>query len=139
MPTRNQPVVLVVEDDETLLEVERQILEDAGYTVAAVRSAAAARRVAAFLPCDVLLTDIVLPDATGWALASELLACRRPISPVFTSGYLGSDLAAEKRLAPGEQWRLLLKPFRAATLRDTVGRALAEPLGHGDAACLRAA
>lgn len=139
MPTRHRPVVLVVEDDEMLLELEREILEEAGYTVAAVRSAAAARRVAAFLSCDVLLTDIVLPDATGWALASDLLTRQRPLSPVFASGFPGSDRAAEKRLAADEQWRLVQKPFRAATLREAVRRALVEPLRSEEAATLRAA
>src|SRR4051812_342100 len=128
MPSPRPAVVLVVEDDEALLDLERQILEEAGYTVAAVRCAAAARRVAAFLSCDVLLTDIVLPDSTGWALASDLLPRPRAPSPIFASGYAGSDLAAEKRLAADEQWRLIQKPFRAATLREAVRRALSEPL-----------
>jgi len=118
--------LLLVEDDEILLDSERRVLEQAGWKVAAVRTAAHARRVAGLLRFDVLVTDIVLPDATGWTLAAELAARMPGLATVYASGYGEIDLVAASRLPADRRWSVLQKPFAATVLRHAAQRAFDE-------------
>ncbi len=71
--------VLVVDDDPAILRVVRRSLESAGYNVEALDCGAAViERAAAFAP-DIILLDLVLPDADGIDLTRALRAGRASI------------------------------------------------------------
>jgi DNA-binding NtrC family response regulator len=57
--------ILVVDDEETLLEVLRRILEAEGYYVHTVADGAAAINVLQTLPFDIVLLDIQMPEVDG--------------------------------------------------------------------------
>jgi ActR/RegA family two-component response regulator len=57
--------VLIVEDDRGLLEVYTDILLERGFDVAAASDAAAALRALEAAPFDAVLSDVVLPGASG--------------------------------------------------------------------------
>jgi DNA-binding response OmpR family regulator len=65
--------VLVVDDDETLLTIVRLSLAKDGLAVETATSAAAGLELlAATLPPDLVILDIVLPDLSGWEALRRL-------------------------------------------------------------------
>ena len=64
--------ILAVDDDRTILRVVKRALEASGYDVEAVESGRRARESAAAFRPDVILLDLVLPDADGIELTREL-------------------------------------------------------------------
>ena len=68
--------VLIVDDALTIRELERSILERAGYEVRTADDGieALARLVEA--PCDLVLTDVEMPRMDGFALTEAIRACR---------------------------------------------------------------
>jgi DNA-binding response OmpR family regulator len=112
--------VLVAEDDEDVLFLLEMVLEDAGFTVAATRSVAAALRVLAGGNVDCVLTDLGLPGESGTVLAAAASGAGIPV--VVATGSLPEGAPIE---AAG--WRLLHKPFRMEELVATLTAALAAP------------
>jgi two-component system, cell cycle sensor histidine kinase and response regulator CckA len=118
-PTSNG-TVLVVEDDGPLLGLISRVLTGAGYAVVTASSAedaeAPLRRHLAEL--DLLLTDVVLPGASGITFADHAQALRPTMSVLFMSGYPDEELGAVTGGALGD--RLIRKPFSAGHLVTTV-------------------
>jgi CheY-like chemotaxis protein len=84
-PTR----VLLVEDDSAVRALFARTLELHGYAVTAASSVDDAAQKAAALgdQLDVVLTDVVLPDGSGYALARELGAAHPALRILLMSGY----------------------------------------------------
>jgi DNA-binding NtrC family response regulator len=57
--------ILIIEDEETLRESLKRVLLKEGYEVNAVESTEAALPPIAKKWCDVIVTDIILPGASG--------------------------------------------------------------------------
>jgi len=93
--------VLVVDDHPTFRRFARQMLEEAGFAVVgeAADGAAALERVRELRP-EVVLLDVLLPDASGIELAHALARLRPPPSVVLTSSRSATDLGAALRDAP---------------------------------------
>jgi two-component system, cell cycle sensor histidine kinase and response regulator CckA len=103
-----RPSVLLVEDSEAARLTMSEYLESRGFDVLASADARGAMALAERSRVDVLVTDYVLPDATGTALALELRG-RLPELPVLlVSG--SADV-----LAPSDA-RFLQKPFELTRL-----------------------
>ena len=58
--------VLIADDDATLRGVLKLGLEEAGYRVELARDGSEAVRLQQASPCDVLVTDIFMPDCDGF-------------------------------------------------------------------------
>jgi CheY-like chemotaxis protein len=115
--------VLVVEDEPALARVVARILTDAGYRVQVATGGPEALALAADQDCDLVLTDVIMPEMSGRRLA-ELLRERRPGLPVlYMSGYSNGLLGTTHILDPGVE--LLEKPFTAVELLTKVGAVLA--------------
>jgi CheY-like chemotaxis protein len=116
--------LLLVEDDEALRSVTREILEAAGYRVLAASRPDDAARVSLEHGerIDLLLSDVVMPSRSGPELAAELLSRRPELRVLYTSGYT-SDAAALQGLAESGA-RPLQKPFTSAELLREVRAAL---------------
>jgi PAS domain S-box-containing protein len=112
--------ILLVEDDEDVRDIAREVLERAGYTVLAAEHAEDAQRIeeAHAGSIDLLLTDVVMPGLGGPALA-ELLRARRPdMKVLYTTGYIDDDVAHHGVLQPGVA--VLEKPFTLEALLEAV-------------------
>src|SRR5437588_13022763 len=59
--------VLVIDDDDDLADVVRQVLRDAGYSVATVRHGAAALELTKHVAPDLILLDLSMPIMDGWS------------------------------------------------------------------------
>ena len=117
-------VVAVVEDEDAVRRLVERILTSKGYRVVAMGPEEALERVELGLDVDLLLTDVIMPIASGKEIA-ELLLSRTPGCPViFMSGYT-DDIIARHRVV-GEGPDFLQKPFAADDLLGTVQRALAK-------------
>jgi PAS domain S-box-containing protein len=116
------PAVLLAEDEEIVRDLAVSVLEGAGFDV---RTAANGKEAAALYEreadsIDVVITDLVMPEMGGLALA-ERIAARNPATPiVYMSGYTD-----EEPRAHGSAF--LQKPFSAESLVKAVKEATAAP------------
>jgi signal transduction histidine kinase len=113
--------VLVVEDDDEVAALVAEMLDQLGYSVTRVASAAAALgALANARSVDVLFSDIMMPGGmNGVELAREVRA-RKPDLPILlTSGYA----EAAHRAAEAEGVRILPKPYRVDELAAALAQA----------------
>ncbi|MBE7210562.1 MAG: response regulator, partial [Gluconacetobacter diazotrophicus] len=83
--------IFVVENHRDTLEIMRMYLEMHGHVVLSADSMAGALAALPEADCDVLISDIGLPDGDGWTLLRQLQLPRR-IYAVAMSGFgMGSD------------------------------------------------
>ena len=66
--------ILLVEDNPHILHINAEVLGLRGYEVLQAASAAEARRQLQWHPVDLIVLDIMLPDASGLDLCRELKA-----------------------------------------------------------------
>lgn len=118
MASDARPVVLVVDDEPSLLDTVAQILRRSGYEVYVASNGVEALDVADRNPCGLLVTDLVMPLMDGVTLAEQLRS-RRPDLPVlFITGHAGADLSTR---LPHDA-TVLRKPFRALELVHSIER-----------------
>jgi PAS domain S-box-containing protein len=115
--------ILVVEDNGSLISVIELTLRRAGYTVFSARTAeeAVSRCGKISKNIDLLLTDVVLPDMDGPALAKRLKEQRPGMRTVYMSGYPGNALGP---IAGFGGCVLLEKPFTPREMLSAVRRVL---------------
>ena len=78
--------ILLVDDHAESLTVLARLLERSGYSVAAAGTYAEAVEAAERRRCDLLVSDVGLPDRSGLELMQELRA-RYPIPGIALSGF----------------------------------------------------
>jgi len=108
---RGSETVLLVEDDEPLRTLAREILSIQGYTVLDATSPSEALRLADVHPGPIhlLLTDVVMPQMNGRQVADHLLAARPALKVLFMSGYTDAAIVQHGVLEAGTHF--LQKPF----------------------------
>jgi PAS domain S-box-containing protein len=84
--------ILVLEDDELVRDVVERGLRRLGYDVTAAGRPSEAIELARGKRFDLLITDVVMPEMTGDALAREIRADRPDLPVVFMSGYTAGIL-----------------------------------------------
>jgi PAS domain S-box-containing protein len=115
-PGTGSETILLVEDEEIVRELAREMLERIGYTVLVAADGAEALEVAAANEgrIDALVTDVVMPGASGPTIAAKLVARDPSLRVLFTSGYAEDAIASHGELTPGAAF--LSKPFSSAAL-----------------------
>ena len=112
----------VVEDEEVLRRLVERILTSRGYHVVALGPEEALELLGSDCKIDLLLTDVIMPVASGKEIADRVQA-RLPGCPViYMSGYT-DDIIARHRVT-GDGSAFLQKPFTAEDLLATVLLAL---------------
>lgn len=112
--------VLLVEDDDAVRGLTAAALAKYGYTVVPAATPAAALELLAdgIQPCDLLITDVVMPGMNGAQLHRALLGAWSRLPALFISGYTSDIIAHHGILAEGLHY--LQKPF---TPRDLAAKA----------------
>lgn len=113
---RGEETVLLVEDEDSVRALVRDILERQGYQVLSAACAEEALDVYGRCPQppDMLLTDVVMPDRSGPALASELAERNPTLKVLFMSGYADGVKGFER--LPRVDACFLQKPFSPESL-----------------------
>jgi two-component system, OmpR family, response regulator CpxR len=115
--------VLVIEDDQALAQLLRDVLEDEGYQAHHVESLAQAASILEAAPIDLILADLVEFDLLGGQqsiLALKAVAGRRPII-LCTGRDEAQQLAREAGIE-----QVLKKPFDFDRLMEQLKGALEE-------------
>jgi two-component system, cell cycle sensor histidine kinase and response regulator CckA len=116
--------ILLVEDETSVREITRHVLESAGYLVLEASGPEQAFEILRRNECPVhlLLTDMVMPVMNGVELAAHVKALRPGMVTVFMSGYAG----ALHTNAGVPSWHIQ-KPFTVNMLLTRIADALAVP------------
>jgi EAL domain-containing protein (putative c-di-GMP-specific phosphodiesterase class I) len=114
--------VLVVDDEGALLEVWREILIDAGWTVEIASDGAKALEVLRRSSFDTIFTDIDMPGLDGLQLLRAIRTRDLDVPVVLMTGHPRTETAIEA--VEQGALRYLVKPFSAATLTDAVESAV---------------
>jgi CheY-like chemotaxis protein len=112
--------VLVVDDQDHLRSIVRDVLEAAGYRVLEAENGAEALTAAAAAGAevDLVLTDLTMPGMDGWQLVERLRSTRPGLPALIMSGLAERDEASKSEA-------YLAKPFTAEALEEAVRRTLA--------------
>lgn len=115
-------VVLLVEDEKSILNVGKMMLEKIGYRVLASQSPIDAVKIAEVSEekISLLITDVIMPEMNGKELFEKILSIRPDIKVLFMSGYTANIIA--NRGAMDEGLNFIQKPFSLAELASMVSR-----------------
>jgi len=113
--------VLLVDDEEDVLRIAKQMLERSGHSVLEAGDPRAALDLARdhAEELDVLVTDVVMPHMNGKQLSDAVLELCPNIKVLFISGYSTEVLSDRDLLQRGAN--LLAKPFDTQALTARVG------------------
>ena len=132
---RTKPLVLVVDDEKSLVLIAQRVLQKEGFDVITANNGAAGLQQAyANLP-DVIVLDIVMPEMNGYQVCQKLQANEKTCGiPVIFLSVKGN--VDEKKGATTEGLKeineafnrgasdFLNKPVTARELIDTINKAL---------------
>jgi DNA-binding NtrC family response regulator len=113
-------MVLLVEDEDTVLTFARRVLEQAGYQVLTARNSVEALHVGAGYGgiIDVLLTDVRMRLFEN---GLELAACFGTLRPETNVLLMSASCLPDEAHCHREGWSFLPKPFTSEQLLDAVG------------------
>ena len=116
--------ILLVEDDDGVRRLARDILKTHGYTVLAAGGPVDALSVAEEHagPIHALVTDVIMPAMSGRELATRLVGPRPEMRAVYMSGYPGQVIASHGVLEGDTVF--VQKPFTIEALTGAVREAL---------------
>ena len=125
--TGEQETILLVEDEPALLRLGRTMLQRLGYRVLAAGSPGEALRLAQIHTgeVDLLVTDVVMPEMTGWDLSLQLSSLYPSLKTLFMSGYAANVITEHGILDEGVCF--VQKPFSKGELACKVREALGKP------------
>lgn len=114
--------IVIIDDEAVALKRLRRILEKEDYRVAAFTSP---RRALAHLentPCDLVISDIKMPELNGLELMAKIRARFPGVEIILMTGYASLDGAVEA--VKEGAFHYIAKPFTPDQLRDLVAQAL---------------
>jgi two-component system cell cycle sensor histidine kinase/response regulator CckA len=126
--TRGNETILLVEDEDSLRTLTRDVLRRKGYTVLEAANGAEALELSGRTREEIhlLLTDVVMPGINGRALSDQLKLKRPEMRVAFMSGYTGQRVGQKDILEPGSFF--IQKPFSREQLASRVREALDLPV-----------
>jgi len=126
-PKEGNARVLVAEDNPAVREFIVRSLASAGYKPTAVADGQQALDALAKEKFDVLVTDIVMPNVDGIALALKAVRLFPDLRIVMVSGYAQERMRAHNLDALVH--RIIAKPFSLEEICDAVKDSISLPPG----------
>jgi DNA-binding response OmpR family regulator len=120
MPKR----ILVVDDDENILNLEKTILEQKGFDVTTAAGGAQALSVLAEQAFDLILLDVMMPEVDGFTVCRKIKedARLKDIPVIFLTAKGGGEALAEGFESGAVMY--INKPFTANKLLTIVNTML---------------
>jgi len=122
-----EETILLVEDEEMVRELVRQLLVQQGYTVLTASGGAEALTLCQRHPGPIhlLLTDVVMPQMSGRELSIFLASIRPEARVLYMSGYTDDAIVHHGVLEPGTAF--IQKPFTPEALEAMIRKVLGSP------------
>jgi len=121
--------ILLVDDDQDLIEMNRMVLSRRGHTVTVAYSAAEAWAAAQDNPPEAAVLDVVMEDKTAGLELARRLHARFPALPMIMLTGIRKEIQIPYPLGPDDAWlpaaQILEKPLNPRVLADEVERLLA--------------
>jgi two-component system, cell cycle sensor histidine kinase and response regulator CckA len=116
--------ILVVEDDAGVRRLTVGMLKRLGYNILQACNGAEALRLCrqSDQPIGLVLTDVVMPEMSGFAFVNALLGEQPNMRVLFMSGYTEEAISQHGTLGPGMM--VMQKPFEIRTLASKVREVL---------------
>ena len=122
MSDSDQPTVVVIDDDESVRESLRGLLETISVDVAVFRSVEAFLSATPPVLPSCIVLDVRLPGASGFELQKQLVAAAVNTPIVFITGH--GDIPMSVRAMKAGAVEFLTKPLPSQDLLDAVQAAL---------------
>ena len=121
--------ILLVDDDQDLIDMNRTVLTQRGHRVTVAYSAAEAREAVRAARPDAAVLDVMMEDKTaGFELARELHA-QMPAMPMLMLTGIRKEMGIGFKFQPDETWlpvaRFLEKPQNPRVIADELDKLLA--------------
>ncbi len=119
VPTGNERILLV-DDEDQIAVMEKQMLERLGYHVTIRTSSPDALGLFRTKPknFDLVITDMTMPNMTGLELAGELMRIRPDIPIILCTGF--SEIISEEKAKASGIREFAMKPMLRAQIAKTV-------------------
>ena len=119
-------IVLIVEDEEAVRELEKFILEQAGYEVMEARDGLEGLTKAEFRRPDIILLDLMMPDVSGGRMFDEMRRHQATagIPIVVVTGKPDAHQIFDDQIGPDN---VIMKPFEAETLLGRIAEHVGGP------------
>ena len=117
-------LILLIDDEETLIDLGRKMLSKLGYQVTARTSSIEAVETFKANPhkFDLVISDMTMPNMTGDMLADEIIQLRPDTPIIICTGF--SEQLSEKKITTLGVRGLLMKPLTIGELAKTVRKVL---------------
>ena len=119
--------ILVVDDDENILSLERTILEQKGFVVTCAAGGAEALKLLAEETFDLVLLDVMMPEIDGFTVCRRIKENprTREVPVIFLTAKGGGEALAEGFESGAIMY--INKPFTANKLLTIVNTMLEPP------------
>ena len=122
--------ILLVDDEPSLLQMAKQMLEGLGYEVTAQSSSIDALEVFSKQPnrYDIVITDMTMPHMTGGILAQRMLSIKPDIPIILCSGF--SETITEDEILRQNIRAFITKPVTMVQIASTIRSILDKEHSH---------
>jgi PAS domain S-box-containing protein len=116
--------ILLVDDEQAIVDIGKQMLERLGYTVSTRTCGVEALELFKTQPekYDLIITDLTMPNMTGEKLARELLKIHSGIPIILCTGF-SDQLTKEEAIEIGIS-EFIMKPIAMNQMAKTIRKAL---------------
>lgn len=117
--------VLIVEDEEAVRNIASESLQAVGYQTIEASSGEEAINICreqGLDSIDLIITDVVMPQMSGYELANWILSERTEAKILYMSGYVDDDIVKQAIFDEGRPF--LQKPFSPRYLAEKVAEVL---------------
>jgi len=116
--------ILIVDDDDLVLGMTKELLDSIGYATLSARSGEEALRISDEREetIDLILTDVVMTGISGWDTAEEIIKKRPEMKVIFTSGYMDNPIVLQNIIE--NKMPFINKPCKPLTMANTVREVL---------------
>lgn len=104
LASKDKKRILLLDDDDTILNLARHILEFHGYQVYSASSVAMIHQYLVFYDLDLFLTDCQMPDMPGWKVCKMIKSSIPNLKVILFSNLDDNELVRLKEMSGADAW-----------------------------------